>query len=264
MSTPFAVNRAHLARQRFTLVLLDSEADVMMKMRTALSNYFGPRLGSFTPAPKDDGAFSVAINNVATIAFAQTAGTMVGESAPIAHPILTGSFDPTKVRSIVSIAQVEPALPGTDNESREGVFAQLRILAEATAALCTLPGVVGVRNDLGRVIAQPDIYAEAVARDEAPHYLATAWITPGEGRTINAGTVGMPPLGHPEIQIQGFTGDPTDLYYRMANLIDYAARGPLLKPGDTLSFGEGQPPISITEATNFVSSDIPTVEVHLT
>nr|WP_272885219.1 DUF4261 domain-containing protein [Corynebacterium phoceense] len=70
-------------------------------------------------------------------------------------------------------------------------------------------------------------------------------------------------LGHPEIQIRDFTGDPTDLYYRMANLIDYAARGPLLKPGDTLSFGEGQPPISITEATNFVSSDIPTVEIHL-
>ena len=56
--------------------------------------------------------------------------------------------------------------------------------------------------------------------------------------------------------------DPTDLYYKLANIADHILQGATVKGGDTLAFEEGQPRLTITEEPWFVDQDFPAVTIN--
>ena len=56
--------------------------------------------------------------------------------------------------------------------------------------------------------------------------------------------------------------DPTDLYYKLANIADHVLQGATVKDGDTLSFEQGQPPLTVQKEPWYVDESYPAVTIN--
>ena len=140
------------------------------------------------------------------------------------------------------------------------MYKRQELLSKATAVVADHPECLIVHNPRGNVSIAPNTFLEAVRDNLAPMHIAPVWLTQ-KGNKILGYTVGLVQAGHPEVQAATESMDPTDLYYKLANIADHVLQGATVKDGDTLSFEEGQPPLTAQEEPWFVDESLPAVTI---
>ena len=137
----------------------------------------------------------------------------------------------------------------------------LELLSKATAVVAEHPDCLIVHNPRGNVSIAPNTFLEAVRDNLAPMHIAPVWLTQKENKILGY-TVGLVQAGHPEVQAATESIDPTDLYYKLANIADHVLQGATVKDGDTLSFEQGQPPLTVQKEPWFVDESYPAVTIN--
>ncbi|AMO87996.1 hypothetical protein WM42_0242 [Corynebacterium simulans] len=260
--TPHAVDYGLVTSLATSLVFFDSAPDTEA-MKSMITQAFGENLG---PLEQSEKSLVVEINDEYALAFTPAAATradLEGDPSFHQHPILSG--DPAGWEDIACMVLIN-VFPSNERlelikNTREARLHQLVTLGLATSAIAQTPGAIAVLNSVGRVAESTENYVEAVADKLPAHYLASTWVAQDDNG-LQAYTLGMPMLGHPELQIRDFQGSPDELYSMLANIADYAQQGATLKDGDTMAFAEGEPPIRITAEPWIVDADVPALRIH--
>lgn len=260
MTTPHSVDAALIDAPLINIAVFRT-APTPEEVSERLTTTFGDRLGDITPG-KNPGSIMVELDDSFLLHY-QAVDTPPTRDSYGLHPILSADargLDSATAQILVSVLPQETEHDRA-KQFREARREHLELLSKATAVVAEHPDCLIVHNPRGNVSIAPNTFLEAVRDNLAPMHIAPVWLTQKENKILGY-TVGLVQAGHPEIQAATKSMDPTDLYYKLANIADHVLQGATVKDGDTLSFEQGQPPLTVQKEPWFVDESYPAVTIN--
>ncbi|WP_237799721.1 DUF4261 domain-containing protein [Corynebacterium accolens] len=260
MTTPHTVDTSLVDAPLINIAVF-STAPSTEEIKEAITGTFSGRAGEITPG-KNPGSLVVPIDGAFVLHY-QTIDSAPTPYSYGLHPILSADAGDLNTAGTQVLVSVLPDNQEHDlsHQFREPRREHLELLSQATSAVAQHANCLIIHNPRGNVSFSPAMFNDAVRNNLAPMHIAPVWITQSGGE-LRGYSMGLVQAGHPEIQARTSSMDPTDLYYKLANIADHILQGATVKGGDTLAFEEGQAPLTITEEPWFVDQNFPAVTIH--
>lgn len=268
MTTSALLPLAHpeLLTAQLSLGVLFDRAPQPEEIGAALSDNLGPRITSLSHGPTVGEVAAVLDQN-----FQLQVHLVAPSPAPIhIHPVLSASAQLdqyTRAAAARVTISPDPQISPLTQAFVQPRLGQYLALVHAVASILQVPGAVAVDHMPGKATIAAGTFIAGVNTATGAHTMAPVWLAPADPQHPESGLIdgfsrGLVELGHPEVQIRHWSGDPTDLYYRLVDIVSYITAGQPLKAGDTLAASADAPSHTVVAAPWLADPTVPALELQ--